>query len=506
LYIYLMSLTLYKKLISQFGKYSVLVIGDMMLDVYLHGASTRLTPEAPVPVVDVLSTNISLGGAANTALNLKYLGANVTFCSVIGQDKDGETGLDLLKEAGITTCVLRHSSRTTLVKTRILAGHQLLTRYDSGSEHSITSPLELAFIKLLQEQYTLHDGIVVADYNKGLITPTVIAALSFLRHEEEKFIAVDSKRLTLFKDLRPSLVKPNYPELVQLMNLDVLHQNRAQQVKELGEEVFNSTGAAITAVTLDEEGSVIFNCEQDAYRCCAHTGKALQVAGAGDTYISTFTLASLAGATIPAAAELSAAAAAVALNKSTTASCTYQELTAYLSINEKYVTDLEQLQYICAMYKAQGKKIVFTNGCFDILHSGHVNYLNRARELGHVLVVGINTDESIKRLKGTGRPINQLYDRMEVLAGLGAVNHIIPFGNPEDDTASQLIQALQPDIFAKGGDYTKDKLPEALSVEEVGGTVVLLPLLPNRSTTLILNSIQNNHMLKLAELTQSDAS
>ncbi len=489
---------MYKDLITKFLQPTVLVIGDLMLDVYLKGVSSRLTPEAPVPVVDIASRSTSLGGGANTAVNTRYLGAQVTFCSVSGKDEDGSKATALLETAGITPRVLQCADRQTIVKTRVMAAHQLLTRFDSGTETPVTGDTERAFIRLLQQEFPKHDAIIIADYCKGLITPAVIAALQTLNRRHKKFIAVDSRRLECFKSLSPSLVKPNYHEAVQLLGLHVQQHCRAQQINNLGADIYSRTGAAITAVTLDEEGAVIFDGNQPVYYCGAQPVTTPNVSGAGDAYISAFTLACLSGADLAAAAELAATAAAVAISKEHTACCTHEELSAYLSVNDKYITDPAQLEPVAAMYRAQGKKIVFTNGCFDILHSGHVNYLARARELGHVLMVGINTDESIRRIKGSDRPINTLHDRMEVLAALGAVNHIIPFGSPEDDTPVPLIRLIQPHVFAKGGDYTKDDLPEAGLVEQLGGEVILLPLLPGRSTSMIIHRIHTKPVLKLA--------
>lgn len=480
---------MYQPLIARFQQCSVLVIGDIILDVYLKGASTRLTPEAPVPVVDILSGITALGGAANTAMNLRLLGAEVTFCSIAGQDNKGNKAISMLKAAGVNCVVLQHDSRSTIVKTRIMAQDRLLLRYDKGTESAISNELEVAFIAALEEHLKYHTAIVIADYNKGLITPAIISYLETACSGDENFIAVDSCRLDCFTNLRPALIKPNYKEAMELLGQQRKNVGRIQQVSELGPELFRKTGATITAITLDEEGAVIFEGPQPAYRCYAHPVSSPQVAGAGDVYISAFTLASLSGADVTTAAELSAAAAAVAISKKTTANCNFQELRAYLAINEKYVQDLQQLEYISEMYKGQGKKIVFTNGCFDILHNGHVSYLNRSRELGDVLIVGINTDESIRRLKGSTRPINNLADRIEVLAGLGAVDHIIAFGNETDDTPIPVILAVNPHIVTKGDDYTKDQMPEATVVENVGGEIVLIPLLPNRSTSLILNRI-----------------
>ncbi|SEL52579.1 D-beta-D-heptose 7-phosphate kinase / D-beta-D-heptose 1-phosphate adenosyltransferase [Chitinophaga rupis] len=490
---------MYTHITAQFAGLKILCIGDLMMDVYLRGASTRLSPEAPVPVVNVTSTTVALGGGANTAANLSHLGAQVTYCSVTGADAEGDRACTLLENAGVSCKIIQHSSRNTIVKTRVMAGSQMLTRYDAGSEHAILPEVETAFIQLLQEQYPQHQALVIADYCKGLLTPAVIDALVQLKQAHPICIAVDSKRLEYFVPLRPTLVKPNYKEAIAMLQLEEQPYNRPQQLESHGSSLFERTGATITALTLDEAGALIFEGDKPVYRAFAKQVPSPNVSGAGDTYISAFTLAYLAGANIPAAAEIAGAAAAVAISKPETAHCLLQELDAFFAVNEKYVTDLQQLHHICNIYKAQGKKVVFTNGCFDILHSGHVSYLNRARELGDVLLVGINNDDSIRRLKGSARPVNRLYDRMQVLAGLEAVQHIIPFGSLENDTPAPLIEIIQPHVFAKGGDYTKEKLPEAAVVEQYGGEIVLLPLVPDQSTTHIIRRINMPPALKVAK-------
>jgi D-beta-D-heptose 7-phosphate kinase/D-beta-D-heptose 1-phosphate adenosyltransferase len=486
----------YQNFIKAFTKPSVLVIGDLIIDTYLKGASTRLSPEAPVPVVDISSNTSVLGGGTNTAANLKHLGANVTFAGVCGNDAAGKLAATLLENAGINNRIISCDTRTTIVKTRVIAGHQIITRYDEGSEFPINKECEDKLIALLENEAASYDAIVIADYNKGIITPAIINTLKKLRHP---FLSIDSKRLKIFRYARPSLVKPNYHEITQLLGLPVLENNRREQLMDAGKAIYEVTGAAMTAVTLDEEGALIF--AQDQLVCYADARPVHQpnVIGAGDTYISAFTLARLAGADETAAAEIAGAAAAVAISKTNTAHCRNAELVACFSMNEKYITDLEQLENVCNMYRAQGKKIVFTNGCFDILHSGHVSYLNRAAELGDVLIIGINTDDSIKRLKGTNRPINQLRDRMQVLAGLGAVHHVVPFGSAKNDTPDELIQVVKPDIFTKGGDYSLESLPEAATVQRLGGKIILLPLIPGRSTSLIIRQINTKPVLKVAQ-------
>lgn len=485
--------------IESFNRPRVLVLGDLMLDTWLKGASTRLSPEAPVPVVDISSNTSVLGGAANTAANLRHLGAQVTFLSYAGRDEAGAKAAALLEAAGIRNQILTCTQRTTIVKTRIVASSQMLTRYDEGTVQPLDADCEERLIALLQEEFMQHDAVVIADYNKGVITPAVISCLEKLNQQHPVFIAIDSKRLPAFKQLQPSLVKPNYPEIRELLTLPDEVNYRAGQLATAGEAIYAVTGACITALTIDREGALIFEKDHLLAHIPALPVVNPNVVGAGDTYISAFTLACLAGADTMCAAEIAGAAAAVAISKTDTAHCRQGELIAHFSVGEKCITDLRQLEHICNAYRAQGRKIVFTNGCFDILHSGHVSYLNSAAQLGDVLIIGTNTDDSIKRLKGNDRPINSLYDRMQVLAGLGVVTHIIPFGSAEDgDTPEALIRAIRPHVFAKGGDYKRETLPEAAAVEELGGEVVLLPLVPDRSTSLIIRRIYTTPALKVA--------
>lgn len=486
-------------LINSFRPSSVLVLGDLILDTYLRGASTRLTPEAPVPVVNITSHTSVLGGAANTAMNLKYLGASVTYVGIAGDDLAGKEARTLLSREGIDAHLISCHSRHTIVKTRVIAGSQLLTRYDEGTERPVEDGCEAQLIQLLEDTFDNYDAIVIADYDKGMITAPVIATLERLNAAKKKFIAVDAKHLDRYSSLSPSLVKPNYHEIMQLLQLPETSADRAVLLMEMGRTIRHITGAQVVALTLDAEGALIFKAGELVCHTPAYPVAQLNVSGAGDTYISTFTMACLSGLQLCDAAELAAAAAAIVINKADTAWCAKGELLAFFSMHNKYLDNLEQLREVCAIYKAQGRRVVFTNGCFDILHSGHVSYLTRARELGDILIVGINNDDSIRRLKGSTRPINQLQDRMEVLGGLGAVNHIIPFGDPLDDTPVNLIRTIAPDVFTKGGDYTRDQLPEAPVVEELGGVVTILPVVPDRSTTSLIRRIHTSPLLKVVQ-------
>jgi D-beta-D-heptose 7-phosphate kinase/D-beta-D-heptose 1-phosphate adenosyltransferase len=475
------------------------VIGDFILDVYLKGTSTRLSPEAPVPVVDIVSKIEVTGGAANTAVNVSALGANVTLLSVVGMDEDGAKAIRLLQKNGVNTSrLLRYPTRNTIVKTRVMVGSHVITRYDVGSEGPIDDYLEQRVIGYLEAEWPKYDAILVSDYNKGLITEKVVQAMNDLQRNFPKYVSIDSKRLAFFKSVNASLVKPNYDEIVSLLRIERHPSNRKQQLQSLGERIFAATGAQTTAVTLDQEGAMLFEEGQWRYQACTESISSPNVVGAGDTFISAYTLSAISGATLETAANLACTASSIAVKKEGTASCSLQELNGYFSRGQKQIRSTEDLAQVCNLYRSEGKRIVFTNGCFDILHSGHVSYLNRARQLGDVLIVGVNNDESIRRLKGEKRPINPLLDRMHVLEGLTAINHLISFGDSQDDTPISLIKVVQPDIFVKGGDYTREKLPEATTVENCGGEIVFLSLVPDHSTTHIIQQIYKTSTLAVA--------
>ncbi|SKB87333.1 D-beta-D-heptose 7-phosphate kinase / D-beta-D-heptose 1-phosphate adenosyltransferase [Parapedobacter luteus] len=475
---------------AQFEQKKIVVIGDFIIDEYIEGGSTRLSPEAPVPVVDIHSDRWVLGGAANVAANLRALGAEVVFCSVIGDDMEAGRACDLAVEAGFSPdFLIRETGRATLVKTRILADGHPLVRLDRGDDTTISAESAQRLIQYLQQHVEACDGVIVADYNKGVVTHAVIDSLIQLKRKQAKFIAVDSKRLLLFKELAPTLVKPNYEEAVHLLGHEAGTKDRRALLEQCGDALYQKTGAQWSVVTLDKDGSLWFEKGKLIFHAGAIPVAAPHVCGAGDTFISTCTLALLSGADARRTATMATAAATVAIEKDATSLCTRLELLAKLDNEQKLVTSMRHLEEIRAYYKSMGRRIVFTNGCFDILHSGHVNYLKEAKKLGDVLVVGVNDDESIRRLKGPERPINGLADRLSVLAGLGCIDHLVVFGHRQDDTPSALIKVLAPDIFVKGGDYRMAELPEAKLVASLGGRVQLIPLTANRSTTQLIRRI-----------------
>lgn len=479
------------QLIKKFSEVKVLVIGELMLDVYLRGNSTRISPEAPVPVVNVIEELAYIGGAANVAANLQAMGAKVTFCSVCGRDAAAQRALKLLREKGIDTgSVYQDDERITLVKERVMAHDQILTRFDKGTETDLSGIASEHLTNCISEAYSDCDVVVIADYNKGILSEDVIRSLSILQQKKPLFLAIDSKYPDKFRQLHPTLVKPNYIEATRMLKIPAMDSDRIAQIKYFGKEICKITGAEITIVTVDEDGSLAFKEGNLLYKSAAQEVTNPNVVGAGDTFISAISLSLFCGAAISTAMELASAAASVSIKKEHTACCTDLELRSFFAFKNKYISSLQELEEICQIYRMQQKKIVFTNGCFDILHCGHVNYLKNSGQLGDILIVGINNDNSIRRIKGAGRPVNPLADRIEVITGLASVNHIISFGREEDDSPCDVIRVIKPDVFAKGGDYTRELLPEASLVESFGGVIRFLPFTPDHSTTGMIQRIR----------------
>jgi D-beta-D-heptose 7-phosphate kinase/D-beta-D-heptose 1-phosphate adenosyltransferase len=474
----------------RFAEIRALVIGDLMLDSYLTGESCRLCPEAPVPIVDIQQRLNAPGGAANCAWNLARLGAQTEILGAIGDDCNGEALRRLLAAEGIKSPQLKAlPGRTTLTKTRITAGEQVVVRYDEGATAPLSAAAESDLCEALTSAYALADLVVISDYNYGVLTPNVISHLCELQRRHPTTVVVDSKRrLRAFRQLRATLCKPNYREALSLLEISVRQQEsyRWEAAQALGPALLAATGAEAVALTLDCDGALIFEHGRWPYRTYATPAHSRTTAGAGDTYLSAFGLALAAGMETEVAAEVAAAAAAVVVEKPFTATCSVEELLARITGEPIHRNDLAALQAAVGEYRNRGRRVVFTNGCFDILHRGHIAYLEQAKRLGDILIVGVNTDDSIRRLKGPTRPINSLADRIRVLSALSSVDHVISF---DDDTPHRLIDAIRPDIFVKGGDYTRATLPEASLVERYGGAVKILPFVADRSTSGMIHRI-----------------
>jgi D-beta-D-heptose 7-phosphate kinase / D-beta-D-heptose 1-phosphate adenosyltransferase len=477
--------------IQHFSQLKVIVIGELILDVFLYGGASQICREAPVPVVNVHTRKNVPGGAANAGVNLAALGANVTVLSVIGDDREAAIMTGLLKAQGVNTDVLLCDPiRETLAKKRIVSDDQMIVRYDHGSSEPLSTSTEKKFIQRLRKHYFSADVVLISDYACGLFTERVIAALKALRQQSPHLLVVDSRTPARFRELQPTLVKPNYQEALALIGAEK-KLRRAEQIAAHQEQILQATGASITAVTLDRDGAMILEPGKPPHRTHTRPVVNSKAVGAGDTYVSAFALALGVGLSVEEAATLASAAAEIVVRKTGTATCSAEELVALFApadqATPKIITDRNALAEQIEAYREQGRRIVFTNGCFDILHRGHVIFLKDAKTFGDVLVVGINSDQSVRHLKGSERPLNPLEDRMHVLAALDSVDHIISF---DETTSTELLKIVKPDVFVKGGNYTKASLPEARIVEALGGKVEMLPYIVDRSTTLMMEKIR----------------
>lgn len=478
-------------IIHNFNRFKVLVIGDAILDTYIKGTTERICREAPVPVINVQEKQHSCGGAANTAINLAALGAEVYFLSVTGKDESSRHLLDVLRKNGVRTeYIVRDPQRITLAKKRVTASSSILLRIDDGNTDTISHQTEGHLLEAIKYLYKKTDAVVLSDYGYGVITDEVITLLSKLVNRKSRPVIVDSKDLFRFRSLAPTAVKPNYEETIRLLGLAKLKDNgRVEQVRAYGKRLLELTGAKCVAATLDSDGTILFEKGKKPFRVHAVAQDNKKAIGAGDTFISALTLSLCGGASASYAVQVGSAAASIVLQKDGTVVCTGSDLKEYFSDTPKLINSLELLSSKVSELKKEGKKIVFTNGCFDILHKGHVSLLNKAKAVGDVLIVGINSDKSIRKLKGPSRPINKLNDRLLVLSGLQSVDYLVSF---EEDTPVKIIKAIKPDVFVKGGDYTVDSIPESKIVMQLGGKVQIIPFVNNRSTTGIINRIKSS--------------
>lgn len=472
-------------MVRRFSGRRVLVVGDALLDAYLHGQATRVCAEAPVPVVEARYKTVAPGGAANTAANVASLGGQVCFLSVVGTDEASRTLRRELVARGVNDgSLVVDPERSTVHKLRILANSQYLVRYDEGDSRPLSRDTRRRFLDRFRELFSVHDTIIISDYHSGVVGPALIDTLAELNAQGEKRVLLDTKKLLAFRRCPLSVVKPNHLEAAA--SLGWRPERADHHLDQLGTQLIRRLRSEWVIITLGEEGSVIFGRDGSYYRVPPRPVRNPQPVGAGDTYIAALSLALDVGAEIHLAAEIAAEAAAVAAGRAGTTCVSQQELLQRLSQRGDPLADASDLLEAVARYRREGKRIVFTNGCFDILHSGHVAFLQQARALGDVLIVGVNSDASVRRLKGETRPINNQADRVAVLAALEAVDHVVLFS---ENTPERLISQIQPDVHVKGSDYTIDRLPEARIVQSYGGQVVILPLVEGRSTSAIVRKI-----------------
>ncbi len=460
----------------------LLVIGDVMLDRYWHGSASRVSPEAPVPVVQVANREDRPGGAGNVALNIAALGSAVRLVGVVGDDESGLELLSRLKAAGVYCDFLQSEEKPTITKLRIISQHQQLIRLDFEKAFEASD-----IIGLQDKAKSLVDDsqvMVLSDYGKGALQD--INDLIDLGRSRNIPIIVDPKGADFTKYRGATLITPNLTEFEAVVggsdNEDEFVNKGLRLVRELNLEAI--------LITRGEHGMTLIRPDSPELHLPARAQEVFDVTGAGDTVISVLAASMAAGDGLADATALANLAAGLVVGKLGTAAISGPELRRAMLADQnagRGVMTAEQLQIVVQDSKAHGEKIIFTNGCFDIIHAGHVGYLAEAKRLGDRLVVAINDDDSAHRLKGEGRPINPVERRMAVLAGLEAVDWVVSFS---EDTPEPLLESLQPEVLVKGGDYTMDQVVGAGYVKSYGGVVRVLEFLDNCSTSAIMEKIK----------------
>lgn len=465
-----------------FEQAQVLVIGDIMLDRYWHGATGRVSPEAPVPVVQVQQTEDRPGGAANVALNIAALGGGVSLLGLVGDDEAALALEQRLQAARVHCGLARVATHPTITKLRVISRHQQLLRMDFEQPFSAQDSAVLAGHA---EPLLGHVAVVVlSDYNKGALldAPRLIAAA----RAAGKPVLVDPKGHDFSRYRGATLLTPNLHEF------EVVAGRCADEAAlvQKGQQLMRELDLQALLVTRGEHGMTLLQRDQpQEWHLPAQAREVFDVTGAGDTVIATLAAALAAGMPLSDAVALANIAAGIVVGKLGTATVSGPELRRAVQGTHgagRGVMTEAQLQMALDDARSHGEKIVFTNGCFDLLHPGHVAYLEEARKLGDRLVVAVNADDSVKRLKGEGRPVQPVESRMAVLAGLEAVDWVVPFA---DDTPERLLALLKPDVLVKGGDYTPAQVVGAPIVQAYGGCVRVLSFVDNCSTTSIVERI-----------------
>jgi D-beta-D-heptose 7-phosphate kinase/D-beta-D-heptose 1-phosphate adenosyltransferase len=479
----------YEAALEHMSMQTVLCVGDLMLDEFVYGEVARISPEAPAPVLAVTRSELVVGGAGNVARNIAALGARCIFIGVVGEDEAGDIlAARLRSEPMIETHLACDQSRPTTRKVRFVSEHH--------STHLLRADWELASPIRRETEETVLDtaiavlprvsSVVLSDYAKGLLTPRVIRVLIDTAGKLRKPVIVDPKGKDFSVYRGATLITPNRQELA-----DVTRRFLASEadVASAAGELNRSIASAAVLVTRSEEGMSLVPANGDPLHIGAYPVKVRDVSGAGDTVVAVLAAMLAADAGLEPAMRAANAAAAVVVGKRGTATVSAAELrarllpAASLALEEKTIFDWKVLDERLAEWRRAGLRIGFTNGCFDLLHPGHVKLLTKARAACDRLIVGLNSDGSVRRLKGSGRPMQEVRARAEVLAALEAVDLVVIF---DQDTPLELIRRVRPKVLAKGGDYTREQVVGRELVEADGGEVLLIDLVPGFSTSRIV--------------------
>jgi D-beta-D-heptose 7-phosphate kinase/D-beta-D-heptose 1-phosphate adenosyltransferase len=478
---------------ERFSNVRVLCIGDVMLDRFISGEVRRISPESPVPVLSVSGSQSFPGGAANVARNVASLGGTCTLVGVIGPDPAGRELQHAIEAIEGLTCEFCVSAnRPTSEKTRFVAHGQHMLRTDCEVAAAIEEEIQAAILRAIERLAPAHDVMVLSDYAKGLLTDKVVSgaiAIAVARHMP---VAVDPKSVNLGRYAGATVITPNSKEVLDATGIDPTEDDAAASA---GASILRDCGVDNVLLTRAQRGMTLVGRNLAASHIRASAREVFDVVGAGDTVIATLALALGAKLELPEAARLANVAAGIVVGKRGTATVTQTELAeellradgGTLTAMQSKIMPLEGIVHLAHTWRKNGFKVGVTNGCFDILHIGHLSILSFAKQHSGKLIVAVNSDASVRRLKEAGRPINPEGDRAMVLAALSVVDAVVVF---DEDTPLDLIERINPEVLIKGGDYTVDTIVGAPHVLSHGGQVLTCPLIPGKSTTRVLSLVR----------------
>lgn len=467
----------------------VLVVGDVMLDRYIWGSVERISPEAPVPVVHTAHTSERPGGAANVAMNITGLGAQAMLFGLCGEDADGAALEACLREAGMDAQITRVAGHPTTVKLRILSGRQQMLRLDTERVDGYPEAAFASLLAAVMQHLDAADAVVLSDYAKGVLTSGVCGQVIQAARKRGIPVLVDPKQRSLERYRGATTICPNLAELSLTTGIS---SREPEALLDAGQKLAAELELEYLTTTMSDKGIAVLRPE-GRFLAPAQARQVFDVSGAGDTVIAALALSLAGSLDIESAVQLANVAAGIVVGKVGTVPVTRDELLTSLSseiglhAQEKILTR-DQMKLRAAAWRSAGQKIVFTNGCFDLLHIGHITLLEDARREGDRLVVGINSDASVRDLKGPSRPIVGERERGRILAALAAVDAVVVFGEP---TPLELILALRPDVIVKGGDYSESTVVGAKEVRSWGGSVKIVPIVEGFSTTRLIARATN---------------
>lgn len=472
----------------------ILVIGDLMLDEYLWGHVERISQEAPVQVVDVIKEECLLGGAGNVIKNLVSLGAKVYISSVVDEKETGKLILNELKKFGVVVeGVFKEPTKISSRKTRVLSfdKHQQILRIDRETNYSISQKNEENILSYVKSNINSCEVVILSDYMKGVLTDNLLKDIINFANASKKPVIIDPKGKDFTKYKNATLITPNKKEAESVLDMRILDE---AALRIAGKKLLSKFNTEAILITLGKDGMTLIEKDNLITHIPVEEKEVYDITGAGDTVISVVGLGIASGLALKKAIEIANIAAGIVVGKIGTAAVTIQEIIDYMLQRNIYFNSkiLKQpvLTAIVEEKKKNGSRIVFTNGCFDILHAGHTCFLQKAKMLGDVLIVGLNSDESVRRLKGNNRPIIPMKERAAILSSLSCVDYITVF---DEDTPIKLMGAIKPDTLVKGNDYKIEEVVGKDIVESYGGRVELIKLVDGISTSSIIDRIMKTN-------------